>query len=261
MNRGPHRALAAALCAIAAACASTGSDEAYFLRLEEKSRGLANKGAWAEVLSVSQSALADCGRVEWCKKDPRFRGAFLNHTGQAQEHLGRRDLAVDSYREAFYAVPLYFSPDYFRLLKEMGRYRLLRNEIDVLLASRPTSALPPGMMGPASCVGKWAGGIYTWTLRASQGGITASGKAVVSQSRCAVVGDLTSEEAMFGGQFLLKGDIGAEVASLAYGPPCESVDEAKLVLGNNGLTASAVRKTAERGCLSGPYVITFVKRQ
>lgn len=153
MSGRARRAVLAGLCWIATACAT--SPATYFARMDEKGRSLISQQQWEEALGVSQTALSRCDRTDWCSKDPRYQGLFHSTIGEAQEHLGRRDLAMQHYRAAFYAYPLYFTENYFRLLRESGMLRQLRREIDVKLANNekdyrsaaafwlPSSSRPP----------------------------------------------------------------------------------------------------------------------
>src|SRR5437667_9977005 len=134
------------LCLAAMACAT--ADARYFGGMEAKSRDLVKQERWADVLRVSETALAKCDQIDWCSKDRGFQGAFHNYIGTAEKHLGHRGPALEHYRKAFYAYPLYFSTDYFQLLREMGMYRLLRSELDIRFASTGSadmSAAPPGV--------------------------------------------------------------------------------------------------------------------
>jgi hypothetical protein len=188
---------------------------------------------------------------------------FHNTIGEAEEHLGRRDLAMQHYRAAFYAYPLHFTENYFRLLKEAGMYRQLRSEIDVKLASneaayrRATALWLPNE--PSACGGRWVAGNYSWRLRAS-GGAGLSGKVLVSQSGCAVSADFTSPANPPAGRPLrLQANIGTGTAVLLYGTPCVTTDKGELVLQKNGFAVNADRTAATAGCPRGPYAIEFVK--
>ena len=263
MSHRAGRALCVGLCWIAAACASTTSVES-FVRRDERARQLGGQGRWPESLQVSEQALARCDQIAWCTQDKRFQGAFHNSIGDAQEHLGRRDLALQHYRKAFYAYPLYFSENYFRLLKDLGMLRLLRSEIDVKLASEETTDRSAGPMwsptGPSGCSGRFLGGRYSWRIRAGSGSVAPSGKTVVSQSGCQVSADLASlaKEAA-GGPLRLRGDVGTGVATVLYGPPCTSTDKARIVPAKNGFTVSADRATVLPGCVTGNYSMEFVR--
>lgn len=251
------------LCWIAAACATTTS-AGYFLRREEKARHFGDQGRWAESLQVSEQALARCNQINWCSQDKRFQGAFHNSIGAAEEHLDRRDLALQHYRKAFNAYPLYFSENYFRLLKDLGMYRLLRSEIDVKLANQEAASRSAGPMwssrGPSGCSGRFLGGSYSWRMRAESGSGASSGKTVVSQSGCLVSADLASlAEQAAGGYLRLRGDISTGVATILHGPPCMSTDKGRLDLAKNGFTVSADRATVLPGCLSGHYLMEFVR--
>ena len=263
MSHRAGRALCVGLCWITAACATTTS-LGYFLRTEEKARQLGGQGRWAESLRVSEQALARCNEITWCKNDKRFQGAFHNSIGAAEEHLDRRDRALPHYRKAFNAYPLYFSENYFRLLKDLGKYRLLRSEIDVKLASEEAADRSAGptwsSTGPSGCSGRFLGGNYSWRMRAESGSGASSGKTVVSQLGCLVSADLASLPGKAaGGPLRLRGDISTGVATVLYGPPCTSADKGRLGLAKNGFTVSADRATVLPGCLSGHYLMEFVR--
>jgi tetratricopeptide (TPR) repeat protein len=251
------------LCWIAAACATTTPAE-DFLQREEKARRLGGQGRWAESLQVSEQALARCNQIDWCSQDKRFQGAFHNSVGAAEEHLDQRDLALQHYRKAFHAYPLYFSENYFRLLKDLGMYRQLRNEIDVKLASQEAADRSAGPVwssaGPSGCSGRFLGGNYRWRIRAESGSGAPSGKSVVSQSGCVVSADLASlAEKAAGAPLRLRGDIGTGVATVLYGPPCTSTDKGRIGLAKDGFTVSADRAAAVPGCLTGHYLMEFVR--
>lgn len=262
MSDEARRALLVGLCWIAASCATTSVQ--YFDRMDAKGRGLVKEQRWNEALRVSQTALAKCDRTDWCSKDPRYQGSFHNTFGEAEEHLNRRDLALEHYRTAFYSYPLYFKENYFRLLKELGMYRQLRHEIDMKLASaeadyRGTTAvwIPAS---PSACAGGSVAGSYSWSLRAAGGSGKVSGKAVVSQSGCVASADFAlPDERVAGGHLHLRGDLGTGIATLLYGPPCPSTDRGQMRLTKNGFTVNADRPGAQQGCLQGPYVMEFVR--
>ena len=259
MRDRARRAILAGVCAIAAACAT--SSATSFARMNEEGRRLVSQQRWEEALRVSQTALAKCDRTDWCRKDPQYQGLFHNTIGEAQEHLGRRDLAMQHYRAAFYAFPLHFTENYFRLLKEAGMYRLLRSEIDVKLASNETayrSATALWLPNESSaCGGRWVAGTYSWSLRAAGG---PSGKVVVSQSGCTLSADFTSPESQAAGRPLrLQANIGTGTAVLLYGLPCVATDKGQLVLQKNGFAVNADRTAVTTGCPQGPYAIEFVK--
>jgi tetratricopeptide (TPR) repeat protein len=252
-------AILAGVCVIAAACATSSAD--YFARMDAKGRRLIERQRWEEALRVSQTALAKCDQTDWCAKDPRFQGLFHNTIGEAEEHLGRRDQAMKDYRAAFYAYPLYFTENYFRMLKDAGMYRLLRREIDVKLANNETAYRSTTALwlpkDPSTCGGRSVAGSYGWRLR--DGGAGPSGKVVVSQSGCVVSADFASPQEQAAGRPLrLRGDIGTGTAILQYGLPCLTSDRGQLVLQNNGFAVNANR-TAVPGCPQGSYTIEFVK--
>src|SRR6202162_1015473 len=215
MRDKARQAILAGLCSIAAACAT--SSAGSFARMNEEGRSLVGQQRWEEALRVSQAALAKCDQTDSCSKDPRYQGLFHTTIGEAEEHLGRRDLAMKHYRAAFYAFPVLFTENYFRLLKEAGMYRLLRSEIDVKLASNDAayrSATALWLPNESSaCGGRWVAGNYSWRLRASGGG--PSGKVVVSQSGCAISADFASTESQVAGRPLrLRANIGTGAADL-----------------------------------------------
>ena len=251
------------LCWITAACATTTS-LGYFLRTEEKARQLGGQGRWAESLRVSEQALARCNEITWCKNDKRFQGAFHNSIGAAEEHLDRRDRALPHYRKAFNAYPLYFSENYFRLLRDLGMYRQLRSEIDVKLASAEAADRSGGPMwrptGPSGCSGRFLGGNYSWRLRTEGDSGAPSGKASVSQSGCLVSADLASRAGQAAaGPLRLRGDITTGDATVLHGPPCVSTDKGRLGVATNGFTVSADRATVLPGCPGGHYLMEFVR--
>jgi hypothetical protein len=249
------------LCWIAAACATTTS-EASFLRAEEKARQLGSQGRWAESLKVSEEALARCDQTPWCSQDKRFQGTFQNAIGAAEEHLDRGDLALQHYRKAFHAYPLYFSENYFRLLRDLGLLRLLRSEIDVKLASEEASDRNAGPMwksaGPSGCSGRFLGGNYRWHLQAEGGSGLPSGKTVVSQSGCQLSADLASlPGTAAGGPLRLRGDLSTGDVTLLYSPPCVTSDKGRIAPSKNGFTVTADRAQALPGCLTGHYLMEF----
>jgi tetratricopeptide (TPR) repeat protein len=251
------------LCWIAAACATTTSEK-DFLREEEKARQLGSQGQWAESLKVSEQALARCDRTPQCSQDKRFQGAFHNHIGAAEEHLGRISLALQHYGKAFHAYPLYFSENYFRLLRDLGMHRLLRSEIDVKLASEESSDRTTGPMwsptGPSGCSGRFLGGNYSWRLLAEGGGSRPSGKTVVSQSGCQLSADLASHaENAAGGPLRLRGDISTGDVMVLYSPPCVTSDKGRIGPAKNGFTVSADRAAVLPGCPLGHYLMEFVR--
>lgn len=261
MRDRARRAILAGLCSIATACAT--SSVSYFARMDAKGRSLVSQQRWEEALRVSRTALAKCDQTDWCSKDPRYQGLFHNTIGEAEEHLGRRDLAMQHYRAAFYAYPLHFTENYFRLLKEAGMYRLLRSEIDVKLASNDAAYRSATALwlpnGSSTCGGRLVAGNYSWRLRASGGG-GLSGKVLVSQSGCAVSADFASPEYQAAGRPLrLRANIGTGAAVLLYGLPCMTTDKGQLVLEKNGFAVNADRTAVIAGCLQGPYAIEFVR--
>lgn len=258
-------AVLAGLCSIAAACAT--SSAKYFARMDEKGRDFINRQQWEEALRVSQKALSKCDLTDWCSKDPRNQGLFHSTIGEAQEHLGRRDLAMQHYRAAFYAYPLYFTENYFRLLKESGMLRQLRREIDVKLANnenayRSAAAFWLSPSESSACRGRSVAGSYSWRLRAAKGrgGANVSGKVLVSQTGCAVTVDFPpAKEQAAGTPSRLRADIESGAAVLLYGLPCVTTDKAQLVFEKNGFTLNADRTAPIPGCSQGPYAIEFVK--
>jgi hypothetical protein len=262
MSHRAGQALCVGLCWIAAACATTTSD-GYFLSKVEKGRQLGGQGRWAESLQVSERALARCDQTPWCSQDKRFQGTFHNAIGAAEDHLGRGDLALQHYAKAFHAYPLYFSENYFRLLRDRGMYRLLRSEIDVKLASGESADRNAGPFwsstGPSGCSGRFLGGNYSWRLRAESGSVVPSGKTVVSQSGCQLSADLVSSpsETAAGGPLRLRGDLGTGVVTVLYNPPCVTTDKGRIALAKSGFTVTADRATAPPGCLLGHYLIEF----
>ena len=268
-SRFPHhrRARAALAAAAAASClldsCSTTSPR-YFARMEAEGRDLVDRQRWEEALAVSKTALARCDQTDWCAKDARYQGLFHTTLGQAEEHLGRRDRAVEHFRKAFYAYPLFFTENYFRMLKEAGQLRLLRHEIDVKLASNESAYRSASAVWlsnePSACAGRWVAGSYSWNLRAMGGGARTSGKAVLSQSGCVVSADIAlPQEKGAGGLLHFRGDVHTAVVNLLFGPPCMSTDRGQLSLLKNGFTVNADRAPAGEGCLRGPYVMEFVK--
>lgn len=251
------------LCWIAAACATTTSDK-DFLREKEKARRLASQGHWAASLKVSEQALARCDRTPRCSQDKRFQGAFHNDIGAAEEHLGRVNLALQHYGKAFHAYPLFFSENYFRLLRDLGMHRLLRSEIDVKLASDGASDRNMGPMwsptGPSGCSGRFLGGNYSWSLRAEGASTLPSGKTVVSQSGCQLSADLTPRaESAAGGPWRLRGDISTGDVTVLYSPPCVTSDKGRIGPTKNGFTVTADRAQVLPGCLTGHYEMEFVR--
>jgi tetratricopeptide (TPR) repeat protein len=249
-----------ALCSTATACATSSASD--FASMNEEGRSLVSQQRWEEALRVSQTALEKCDQTDWCSKDPQYQGLFHNTIGEAQEHLGRRDLAMQHYRAAFYAYPLHFTENYFRLLKEAGMYRLLRSEIDVKLASNEAayrSATAVWLPSESSaCGGRWVAGAYSWRLRGSGGGL--SGKVVVTQSGCAVSADFAPTEHPIAGRPLrLQANIGTAAAVLLFGLPCVTTDRGQLVLEKNGFTVNADRTAVTPGCPQGPYAIEFAR--
>jgi hypothetical protein len=265
MSERVRQAVLAGLCWVATACAT--SSAKYFARMDEKGRSLVNRQQWEEALRVSQTALSKCDQTDWCSKDPRYQGLFHATIGEAQEHLGRRDLAVQHYRAAFYAYPLYFTENYFRLLKESGMLRQLRREIDVKLANnenayRSAAALwlPPSES--SACRGRLVAGNYSWRLRAAKGngGANVSGKVLVAQTGCAVTVDFPpAKERAAGTPLRLQADIESGAAVLLYGLPCVTTDKGQLIFKKNGFTLNADRTAPVPGCSQGPYAIEFVK--
>jgi hypothetical protein len=260
MRDRTRRVILAGLCSIATACATSSVN--YFARMDAKGRSLVSQQRWEEALRVSRTALAECDQTDWCSKDPGYQGLFHNTIGEAEEHLGRRDLAMKHYRAAFYAYPLHFTENYFRLLKEAGMYRLLRSEIDVKLASNEAayrSATAVWLPNESStCGGRSVAGNHSWRLRASGGGL--SGKVLVTQSGCAVSADFALPEHQAAGRPLrLQANIATGAAVVLYGLPCVSTDRGQLVLEKNGFAVNADRATVTPGCRQGPYAIEFVR--
>jgi len=263
MSHRALRALCAGLCFIAAACATTTSDR-YFLREEEKGRRLGGEGRWAESLKVSEQALARCDETPWCKQDKRFQGTFYNAIGAAEERLGRGDQALQHFSKAFHAYPLYFSENYFRLLRDRGMLRLLRSEIDVKLASVEASDRNAGPVwssaGPSGCSGRFLGGNYRWRLQAAGGSGLPSGRTVVSQSGCQLSADLTSlSQAAAGAPLRLRGDVSTGDVTILYSPPCVTSDKGRIGPAKNGFTVSADRAQVLPGCLTGHYEMEFTR--
>lgn len=261
MRYRARRAIMAGLCVIAAACSASSAND--FARMDAKGRSLAGQQRWEESLQVTRAALAKCDLLDWCKKDPRFQGLFHNTMGEAEEHLGRRDEAMKNYRAAFYAYPLFFTQNYFRMLRDAGMYRLLRSEIDVKLANNDAayrSATALWLPNETSaCGGRWVVGTYTWRVRAKGGG-GLSGKVAVSQQGCAVSADFASSEEQAAGRPLrLRADVGSGSAVLLYGLPCMSSDNGQLVLEKNGFSVNASGTAVIADCPRGPYKIEFVR--
>jgi tetratricopeptide (TPR) repeat protein len=264
MSDRVRRAVLAGLCWIAGACAT--SSAKYFARMDEKGRSLINRQQWEEALGVSQKALSKCDLTDWCSKDPRYQGLFHTTIGGAQEHLGRRDLAMQHYRAAFYAYPLYFTENYFRLLRESGMLRQLRREIDVKLANnenayRSAAAFWLSPSEPSACRGRLVAGTYSWRLRATKGSRgSVSGKVLVSETGCAVTVDFPpAKEQPAGTPLRLRADIESGAAVLLYGLPCVTTDKGRLIFEKNGFTFNADRTDPIPGCSQGPYAIEFVK--
>jgi tetratricopeptide (TPR) repeat protein len=260
--RGAVRfALLAALCCLPSACSTTSAE--YFTRMDAKGRGLIDRQRWEDALKLTRTALSDCDRTAWCAKDPRYQASFYNTMGEAEEHLGRRERALQDYRKAFYAYPLFFTENYFRMLRDSGQYRLLRHEIDVKLASNETayrSATAVWLNESSPCGGKRIAGNYRWSLRPGGGTPRLSGKAVVAQSGCVVSAEIVLPEPGFAGSLLhLRGDAGTRSVSLLFGPPCLSTDRGELSLGKDGFVVSADRAAAAPDCLKGSYVIEFAR--
>ena len=263
MSHRAGQALCVGLCWIAAACATTTS-EASFLRAEEKARQLGSQGRWAESLKVSEEALARCDQTPSCSQDKRFQGTFENAIGAAEEHLDHGDLALQHYGKAFHAYPLYFSENYFRLLRDLGMHRLLRSEIDVKLASEESSDRATGPMwsptGPSGCSGRFLGGNYSWRLRAEGGSSLPSGKTVVSQSGCRLSADLTPRaESAPGGPWRLRGDLSTGAVTVLYSSPCVTSDKGRIGPSKDGFTVSADRAQTLPGCLTGHYQMEFLR--
>jgi tetratricopeptide (TPR) repeat protein len=261
LRRAARGALLAGLCWLPTACSTTSAD--YFTRMDANGRRLIDRQKWEDALQVSRTALSNCDRTAWCAKDPRYQASFYNTIGEAQEHLGRRDLALQNYRKAFYAYPLFFTENYFRMLRDSGQYRLLRREIDVKLASNETAyrnATAVWLNESSACGGKRIAGNYRWSLRPGGGSARLSGKAVVAQSNCVFSAEIVLPEPDFAGSLLhLRGDAGTRSVSLLFGPPCLSTDRGELSLAKNGFAVNADRAAAAPDCLKGSYVIEFVK--
>ena len=261
MRDWARRAILAGLCSIVTACATSSAD--HFASLEAKGRYLIGQQRWEDALRVSQAALAECDKTDWCSKDPRYQGSFYNTIGEAQEHLGRRDEAMKSYRAAFYAYPLYFTENYFRMLRDAGMYRQLRREIDIKLANNESayrSATALWLPNEASaCGGRWIPGNYGWRLKAG-GGSGLSGKVAVSQSGCSVTADFPPTEGPATGRPLrLRADIGTGAALLQYGLPCMTADNGKIAIGKSGFSVSVEKTSSIEGCPRAPYAIEFVR--
>ena len=253
-----------ALCSLATACSTT--SPRYFARMETKGRRLIDEQRWQEALAATQTALAHCDGIDWCARDARYQGLFHTTLGQAEERLGHRDLALEHFRKAFHAYPLFFTENYFRMLKESGQFRLLRHEIDVKLASNEAAYRSASAMWlsnePSACGGRWVAGNYGWSLRAASGSVRVSGKAVISQSGCVVSADIVlAPEGVAGGLLHFRGDVHSAVASLLFGPPCVSADKGQLSLTRSGFIVNADRAavTSEGCLLRGPYAMEFVK--
>lgn len=278
MSLRARLALRVGLCWIAAACATAPSPRTappppdstdYYLRKQEEARLLAGEKRFADSLRVSQEALARCDQSDWCRKDARFQGSFNNSIGAAEEGMGQPDKALQHYRKAFYSYPLFFSENYFRLLKEKGMFRLLRSEIDVKLAREESGGQTSVPLGTSNsgqtqsiCFTRRVAGIYNWRMWATSGTGTASGKAVVTQSGCAFSSDLASpDERLTGGALHLSGDVSTSAATLASGPPCASTDKGQIIHTGVGFTLNAERTSAVKGCLNGPYLMEFAKIQ
>jgi len=256
-------AVLAALCSLAVACSTT--SPRYFAHMETKGRDLIDRQRWNEALAITQRALAKCDRIDWCAKDARYQGLFHTTLGQAEERLGRRDQALEHFRKAFHAYPLFFTENYFRMLKEAGQFRLLRQEIDVKLASNEAAYRAASAMWlsnePSACGGRWVAGSYNWSLRAGSASARVSGKAAVSQSGCVVSADIVlAPERVAGGLLHFRGDVRSAAASLLFGPPCVSADRGQLSFTQNGFIVNADRAAAAaEGCLRGSYAMEFVK--
>lgn len=253
-------ALLVALCWLGTACSTTSAE--YFARMDARGHALIDRQRWEDALKLTRTALSNCDRTDWCAKDPRYQASFYTTIGQAEEHLDRRDLAIQNYRKAFYAYPLFFTENYFRLLRDTGQYRLLRREIDVKLASNETAyrnATAVWLNESPACGGKIAGN-YRWSLRPGGGSPRLSGKAVVAQSGCVVSAEIVLPEPGVAGALLhLRGDAGTHNVSLLFGPPCLSTDRGDLSVSKNGFAVKADRPAAGPDCLKGPYVIEFVR--
>jgi tetratricopeptide (TPR) repeat protein len=250
------------LASFALSCATT--TEQDFARMDARGRDLLDRQQWTLALAVSRKALEKCDRTEWCKKDPRYQGLFHTNLGKAEENLGRRDRALEHYRKAFYAYPLFFTENYFRMLRDAGMYRLLRQEIDVKLASNEAASRSASSFWlsnePSVCGGRSVGGSYRWSLRSAGGSARMSGKAVVSQSGCMVTADIPlPPESGAGGLLHFRGDVHSGVANVLFGPPCVSTDRGQLMLTKDGFTINADRAAAAEGCLRGPYTLEFVR--
>jgi tetratricopeptide (TPR) repeat protein len=262
MCAGGRRVVLVGLCSIAAACSTSSPN--YFARMDAKGRGLADRQRWEEALAVSQAALTKCDQTAWCSKDSRFQGLFHNTIGEAEEHLGRRDHALQHYRAAFYAYPLFFTENYFRLLRDTGQYRQLRHEIDVKLASNDAAYRSATALwlpaDPSACGGRSVAGNYSWKLRAGGGTGGLSGKVAVSQSGCSVTADFASPEGQGAGRPLrLRADVGTGTAVILYGMPCMASDRGKIALQKNGFAVNANRTDAIAGCPQGSYAIEFAR--
>ncbi len=250
----------ALLCAMAAACATSEADS--FARMDAKGRRLLERQRWQEALKVSQTALAKCDQTESCKRDPRYQGLFHNTIGEAEEHLGHNDQAMLHYRAAFYAYPLYFTENYFRMLRDAGMYRQLRREIDVKLASNDAAYRQATALWlpneSSACGGRWVAGNFTFHPRAAGSG--PSGRVAMSQSGCVVTGDFAAPEGQAPGRPLrLRADIGAGTAILQYGLPCMMADNGKLVIEKSGFSVTVEETSGIAGCPKGPYTIEFVR--
>jgi tetratricopeptide (TPR) repeat protein len=256
----------AAASLLAAACATTtDSSPKSFARVEAKGRRLLEAKRWDEALSVSQAALAECDRTEWCARDNRYQGLFHTQIGQAQENLGRPERALDHYRKAFNAYPLFFTENYFRMLRDAGMYRILRQEIDAKLASNEAAyrSAAAFWLSPqtAACGGRAVSGNYSWTLKAPGVKGPISGKAVFTQTGCVASADIAlPAEKGAGGLLHFRGDIHAASVNLLFGPPCLSTDKGRIQMTQGGFTVNADRAAAaQEGCFHGPYVMEFMK--
>ena len=255
-------AVLAAACGVALAACSTTSPR-YFAHVEAKGRELLDRQRWQEAIDLSQVALARCDRIDWCSKDARYQGLFHTNLGQAEERLGRKESALEHYRKAFHAYPLFFTENYFRMLKEAGMFRQLRQEIDVKLASNETAYRNASAvwLSPetSACGGRSIAGSYTFKLKTG-GADRVSGKAVLSQSGCVVSGDIAlPQEKGAGGLLHFRADVRSSAASLLFGPPCLATDRGEISLGANRFTVSAERAAGQEGCLQGRYTMEFVK--
>ena len=232
--------------------------------MEAKGRELLDRQRWQDARDLSREALANCNRVDWCAKDQRYQGLFHTNIGQAEERLGHKEAALEHYRKAFYAYPLFFTENYFRMLRDAGMYRLLRQEIDVKLASNETAHrtasavwLSPQTSG---CGAQAISGSYRFRLKT--GGVErVAGKAVLSQSGCVVSADIPlPQDKGAGGLLHFRGDVHSSAVNLLFGPPCVSNDRGQLTLGPNQFTVNAERPSPpQQGCFQGRYTMEFVK--